>query len=95
MTFCGTIREFYNERLTDLIEKRDRLCESYQGEERLYAKVLEEMIETIERQLSEVPYFRTSEDEANLIDEDKLQFAPLTNLDAESEFAKLDNRIHM
>lgn len=53
------------------------------------------MIETIERQLSEVPYFRKSENEANLIDEDKLQFASLTNLGADSEFAKLDNRIHM
>jgi len=39
---------------------------------RLYAKVLEEVIETMERQLSEVSYFRQSGNEAHQINEDKL-----------------------
>ena len=62
------------------------------GKEKLYAAVLEEVIDTIQRQLSEMPFFTT--DEAD-IDETKLEFAPLTNLGCESEFAKLDNRISM
>ena len=40
-------------------------------------------------------FFSEGNDDANAIDEEKLKYAPLTNLGCESEFAKLDNRIVM
>ena len=61
------------------------------GKERLFAAVLEEVSSTINRQLSEMPFF--DEREESLVDVSKLAYAPLTNLGCESEFAKLDNRI--
>ena len=52
------------------------------------------MIETLERQLFEMDFFQNS-DEAGPANSDvyKLEYAPLTNLGCESEFAKLDVRI--
>ena len=56
--------------------------------EKLEAVVIEEVIDTLERQISEVVYLR----EGIQVDE-ALSSAPLTNLGCESEFAKFDNRV--
>ena len=53
--------------------------------------MLYEVLDTLERQLSEMEYFNTEEVDPEF--EEKLQNASLTNLVCESEFAKLDNRI--
>ena len=63
------------------------------GQSRLSGVVLDEVIETLERQLSEMEFFQNS-DEAGPANSDvsKLEYAPLTNLGCESEFAKLEAR---
>ena len=48
----------------------------------------------MKRQLSVMDYFEVG-DVASMPDEVKLQYAPLTNLGCESEFAKLDNRVRV
>ena len=86
------IREFYDEKIPTLKATRDKLHADESGENRLYSAVLTEVIETLERQLSTVPFFKQSCSGVEL-DEEKLKNAPITNLGAESAFASLDNRI--
>jgi len=59
------------------------------GQKKLYGAVLNKVIDTVERQLAEVSFFGGD----TSTDETKLQYAPITNLGTEGEFAKLDNRI--
>ena len=54
----------------------------------LRAKAIVEVITNVERQLSSMSYFEEGADE-----NEKLQFAPLTNLGCESQMASLDNRL--
>ena len=63
-------------------------CVDGDGKQKLLKSVLEEVIITVERQLSEMDIFKDSE-----ADIDRLEYAPVTNLGCESEFAKLDNRL--
>jgi len=58
------------------------------GQARLYGAVLNEVLDALDRQLSEMDFFAGQGS-----DDVKLKHAPLTNLGCESEFAKLDNRI--
>ena len=90
------IRSFFEQKLPELKQARDEASGADDGQSRLYGVVLDEVIETLERQLSEMEFFqnRTS-DEAGPANSDvsKLEYAPLTNLGCESELAKLDVRI--
>ena len=56
--------------------------------------MLDEVTDTLKRQLSEMDYFEVG-DVVSMPDEVKLQYAPVTNLGCESEFAKLDNRVRV
>ena len=92
------LRHFFRDKIPELMRIRDECgSETSSGKERLFAAVLDEVIDTINRQLSEMSYFDTDShaDKESTVDENKLNFAPLTNLGCESEFAKLDNRISM
>ena len=86
------IRQFFNAKIPELITTRDNLHADESGENRLYSKVLTEVIETLERQLSTMPFFKRSGSVVE-VDEEKLEHAPNTNLGAESSFARLDNCI--
>ena len=55
------------------------------------AAIIEEVVDTMERQISQVAYLRRGE--VSEISEQNLKNAPLTNLGCESEFAKFDNRV--
>jgi len=83
------VRDFYRMKIPELKTKQNECRGDSTGQERLYGAVLKEVIETVERQLADVPFFIGD----TSIDETKLQYAPITNLGAEGEFAKLDNRI--
>ena len=91
-TWLG-VRKFFERKLPELKQVRDESMDSDDGKSRLYGAVLDEVIDTLERQLSEMAFFRSGEGMDVEIDEDKMEFAPLTNLGCESEFAKLDVRI--
>ena len=56
------------------------------AQSRLYGAV----IDTLERQLSEMAFFQSDETRATVVDETKMKFAPVTNLGCDAEFAKLD-----
>ena len=88
------IRSFFEQKLPELKQARDEASGADDGQSRLCGVVLDEVIETLERQLSEMEFFQNS-DEAGPANSDvsKLEYAPLTNLGCESEFAKLDVRI--
>lgn len=64
------------------------MCKEDNEEELLYSAVLDEVIETVERQLAEMPFFT---DEDHEVPMEKMKYAPITNLGSEGEFAKLDN----
>ena len=51
------------------------------------------MVDTLEKQLSEMAYLQSYETRATVVDEAKMKFAPVTNLGCDAEFAKLDVRI--
>ena len=88
------IRSFFEQKLPELKQARDKASGVDDGQSRLYGVALDEVIETLERQLSEMEFFQNS-DEAGPANSNvsKLEYAPLTNLGCESEFAKLDVRI--
>ena len=88
------IRSFFEQKLPELKPARDKASGADDDQSRLNGVVLDEVIETLERQLSEIEFFQNS-DEAGPAKSDvsKLEYAPLTNLGCESEFAKLDVRI--
>ncbi|KAK6172763.1 hypothetical protein SNE40_016358 [Patella caerulea] len=80
-------------RLNQLSKWRDDFSKTTTGKGQLIGRVLGEAIRTVKRQLLEMDYFKPSANEEDDIDERKLQFAPLTNLGCESEFAGLSNCI--
>jgi len=80
---------FFHKKVPELKTKQQEYNGDSKGQNRLYGAVLHEVIDTVERQLAEVPFFNGNSN----IGEAKLQFAPVTSLGAESELAKLDNRI--
>ena len=85
------VREFFKTKLDRLEHLKADFKKTATGKEKLIGAVMEETVETLKRQLNEMDYF---DDEVNSeIDQEKLKFAPLTNLGCESEFAKLDNRV--
>ena len=86
---CHAVRDFFQTKIPELKTKQQECSGDSTGQERLYGAVLKQVIETVERQLSEVSFFSGD----TSIDETKLQYAPLSNLGTEGEFAKLDNRI--
>jgi len=83
------VRDFFQKNVSELKAKQQEYNGDSKGQNRLYGAVLHEVIDAVERQLAEVPFFSGNSN----IDEAKLQFTPITNLRAEGEFAKLDNRI--
>ena len=85
------VREFFKTKLDRLEHLKADFKKTATGKGKLIGAVMEETVETLKRQLNEMDYF---DDEVNSeIDQEKLKFAPLTNLGCESEFAKLDNRV--
>ena len=89
------VRQFFKDKIPELEKTRDSYASATSVKEKLYAAVLDEVIDTVQRQLAQMSFFSEGNDDANAIDEEKLKYAPLTNLGCESEFAKLDNRIGM
>ena len=55
------------------------------GQSRLYGAVIDEVVDTLERQLSEMAYLQNYETRATVVDEAKMKFAPVTNLGCERE----------
>lgn len=90
------VRNFFREKIPELDKLRASPANT--GKEKLVVAVLEEALDTLNRQLSQMTYFTASPNDTSTestIDEVKLQHAPLTNLGCESEFAKLDNKIRV
>ena len=46
---------------------------------RLYGAVIDEVVDTLQRQLSEMAFFQSDETRATVVDEAKMKFAPVTN----------------
>merc|ERR1712002_940522 len=66
------------------------------GRGHLIVALYDEILETLNRQLGEMPFFSQLIDqnsESDVVSNPKLYYTPLTNSGCESEFAKLDNRI--
>ena len=84
-------REVYAEIIPQLKNTRIILKTDKSGENHLHSAVLTEVVETIERQPSHMRYFNQSGSQAKM-DNEKLKHS-LENLGAESQFAKLENRI--
>ena len=82
------VKAFFNQKIPELKETRNRCCKQDNEKDLLYSAVLDEVLDTLERQLSQMSFF-TTEDMAS----EKLKYAPLTNSGCESEFAKLDNKL--
>ena len=49
------------------------------GQSRLYGAVIDEVVDTLERQLSEMAFFQSDETRTRVVDEAKMKFAPVTN----------------
>ena len=85
------VREFFKQKIPELKNIRDN-ANADNEEELLLRSVLDEVVDTVQRQLEEMRYFYEEESIAEEI-ETKLKHAPLTNLGAETKFAKLNNRL--
>ena len=88
-TWSG-VKDFFETKLELLKDlKTAKLDGEPSGEEKLEAAIIEEVIDTIERQPGAVSCLNT---DATSLDE-TLKQTPLTNLGCESQFAKFDNRV--
>jgi hypothetical protein len=92
------VRTFFKNKLPELKRIRDEKHSGHTAKEKLLSAVLAESVETLERQLFQMSFFHTaqtngSENSDPPLDEEKLKYAPITNMGCEGEFAKLDNRI--
>ena len=50
------IRSFFQQKLQELKQKRDDLVGADDGQKRFYGSVLDEVIDTLERQLAEISF---------------------------------------
>ena len=85
------VREFFKQKIPELKNIRDN-ANADNEEELLLRSVLDEVVDTVQRQLEEMRYFY-EEESITEETETKLKHAPLTNLGAETKFAKLNNRL--
>ena len=92
------VREFFTEKIPAVRRVRKKQTDS--GPDKLYAAILDEAIETLQRQLAEMPFFSSilegkeiNEEYQSMDNEIKLLHAPISNLGCESEIAWLDNRL--
>lgn len=86
-------RTLCKEKLEQLARWRDDFGKTTTGKGRLINAVLIEILNTVNRQLKEMDFFNP--DVNSHADENKLKFAPLTNLGCESQFARLDNKVRI
>jgi hypothetical protein len=84
------VREFFKVKMSE-VETLKEQTDTSTGEGRLFIALLNEIIDTLKRQLGEMKFF-TTDDETCPVNP-KMDYAPLTNLGSESEFAKFDNRL--
>ena len=85
------VKDFFEKKLPELKEKMNTCVgPGGYGKQLLLKSVLEEVIITVERQLSDMDIFTDAE-----ADVTRLEYAPVTNSGCESEFGKLDNRLHV
>jgi hypothetical protein len=82
------VRTFFETKIPELRNLKTEKSQSTLGKDLLFGAILEEVLDTLDRQLSEMDFFKDPD-----IDCEKLNLAPLTNLGCESEFAKFDNRV--
>ena len=87
------VRSFFERKVPELKQIRDDAMVANDGQSRLYGALIDEVVDTLERQLSEMAYLQSYETRATVVDEAKMKFDPVTNLGCEAEFAKLDVRI--
>lgn len=90
------VHNFFKEKLPLLENQRETLSKTVECKDKLISAVLDEVVVSLKRQLSEMSYFREITGEkldSPLPDPEKLKYAPMTNLGCEGEFAKLDNRV--
>ena len=87
------VREFFKEKIPELERLRDEGVGG-NGEDMLMTAVLDEILETLHRQLNEVSYF-SDEETITAEAEEKMKYAALTNSGCESQFAKLNNRLNV
>ena len=84
------VREFFKDKLPNIEFKARYFSNKTDSFDKLYSEVLKEVNETLVRQISEVPFLTrdtlTEEDE-------KLKYAPISNLGCESKVAWIDNRL--
>ena len=87
------VRSFFERKVPELKQIRDDSMVANDGQSRLYGAEINEVVDTLERQLSEMAYLQNYETRATVVDEVNMKFAPVTNLGCDAEFAKLDVRI--
>ena len=89
------VREFFKTKIYEM--KRIKAdTDTSTGRGHLIVALYDEILETLNRQLGEMPFFSQLIDqnsESAVVSNPKLDYTPLTNSGCESEFAKLDNRI--
>ena len=87
-----SVRQFFQMKMPEIKMKQEILSASTDSFNQLYSKALAEVIEALNRQISEVPFLTkecVSEEDV------KLAFAPISNLGCESEIGWLDNRLNI
>ena len=86
------IEIFFDHKLSVLKDYKETILDSEpNGIEKLKAAIIEEVIDTIQRQIAQVHYLKQNEDSG--VNVQAFKSAPITNLGCESEFAKFDNRV--
>ena len=80
--------DFFKQKIDEL-EQRKHNCDVSTSKGRLIVVIISEILDTLERQLGEMKFFKAETTDRTL--EAKMIHAFLTNLGCESEFAKLDN----
>ena len=66
-------------KLPELKQIRDDAMVANDDQSRLYGVVIDEVVDTLEIQLSEMPFFQSDDTRARVVDEAKMKFSPVTN----------------
>ena len=87
------VKQFFKEKLPELETRSVDLSQETTGVSRMHAKIYDEIVTAIRRQLAVMPFFTDEDGEGDDITEELMKWAPLTNLGCESKMGWLDNRI--
>ena len=82
------MQKYFETKITELRNLKAEKSQSTVGKNVLIGAILDKVLETLNRQLFEMDFFKNPDIVCK-----KLILAPFTNLECESEFVKFDNRV--